>query len=867
MQPNGEARPLSATTQRPGLARRLSLRNWRVPQRLIALVLIPTIFAVTLGGLRIAASAGNADSYARVEQLAGLGSAVTVFTHEFAAERDQSAAYVAAGRDPSQKAGLLNQYAKVDAAAGQVRALAARIDSSYGSAAVAAITIVVDRLDGITPLRNISTGSAVPAITVIEKYSASIDEILGFLDGITQGGSDAALAQDGRALATLARAKEQASLQRGLLLAGMIVKRLDPDELSALRDARAREDSELLSFRIAATLSQRQRYDDTVIGPDVDRASEIRQQAFTSAAVSGRLPTQITSGTGAAVWQATMTATIDKMRVVEQGIAGDILAQTRSRQSAAQRSAFIDGGAAAALLVLVLVATLVIAGSLVRPLRRLRNSALDVAGNRLPGLVERLRDPAAISGGIEIEPVDVDTTDEIGEVARAFDEVHREAVRLAANEAVLRGNINAMFVNLSRRSQSLIERQLRIIDDLEQGERDDERLASLFRLDHLATRMRRNCENLLVLGGQDQVRKWNQPVPLLDVIRASLSEVEQYERVSLRIQGEVSVVGPVVNDLIHLIAELVENAITFSPEHTKVEITGHLLSGGGAMLQITDGGVGMSEEELDEANWRLGHQPEIDVSVARRMGLFVVGRLAGRHGIRVELRASPTGGLTAFGLLPAQLIALAEVPLVPLRRLDPPVESWRSQVQPEPQLRPPPQLQPQLRPVRSVFQPVSKPDPWAERPALQPAQVATAGAQWTNRRVERSPIFEAMESEWFQHRDLPGDPGAWHSPADAGWQAAADVVQAPTAKGRTAAGLPQRVPGQNRLAGAVPQQTAGRQPTAHPPVPPVPVAPAPPPPTPAVAEAVRNRFSGLQQGVNRGRAEARAQYSETGDTQ
>jgi hypothetical protein len=148
--------------------------------------------------------------------------------------------------------------------------------------------------------------------------------------------------------------------------------------------------------------------------------------------------------------------------------------------------------------------------------------------------------------------------------------------------------------------------------------------------------------------------------------------------------------------------------------------------------------------------------------------------------------------------------------------------------------------------------------------------VATAGAHWTNRRVERSPIFEAMESEWFQRRDLPGDPGAWHSPADAGWQAAADVVQTPTAKGRTAAGLPQRVPGQNRLAGAVPQQTAGRLATAHPPMAAAPVPPAPPPlppPASAVAEAVRNRFSGLQQGVNRGRAEARAQYSETGDTQ
>lgn len=167
-----------------------------------------------------------------------------------------------------------------------------------------------------------------------------------------------------------------------------------------------------------------------------------------------------------------------------------------------------------------------------------------MASTRLPGLVDRLRDPEAAAGGIEVKPIEIDSTDEIGQVARAFDEVHREAVRLAADEAVLRGNINAMFVNLSRRSQSLIERQLRLIEELEQSERDEEQLGNLFRLDHLATRMRRNCENLLVLGGQEQVRRWNQAVPLIDVVRASLSEVEQYERVALRVQGEMTVAAP-----------------------------------------------------------------------------------------------------------------------------------------------------------------------------------------------------------------------------------------------------------------------------------------------------------------------------------
>jgi hypothetical protein len=266
----------------------------------------------------------------------------------------------------------------------------------------------------------------------------------------------------------------------------------------------------------------------------------------------------------------------------------------------------------------------------------------------------------------------VDSTDEIGEVARAFDQVHREAVRLAANEAALRGNVNAMFVNLSRRSQSLVERQIRLIDDLEQGEQDSERLGNLFAMDHLATRMRRNSENLLVLAGHEVSRRWTQAVGLVDVLRAAVSEIEQYERVGVNVQPGIAVRGQAVNDVVHLLAELVENATSFSAAETPVAVSGHLLNSGGVLLEITDQGVGMGAEEMAHANWRLDNPPVVDVAVSRRMGLFVVARLAARHGIRVRLRPASMGGLTALVWLPDETIAHETTAPPPgLRRFEP----------------------------------------------------------------------------------------------------------------------------------------------------------------------------------------------------
>jgi signal transduction histidine kinase len=912
--------------------RRFGLRNWRVAARLVALIAVPTLVAASLAALRVSSAVGDATVYQRVERLADLAGKTNSLVHELEAERDRTAAYAATNPDPTRRssrgeAQLRQWQGTVDTAVAVVRTAAAGIDTTYSSTVQVRVRDLLNWLDALKALRSITTQTWLSPQAGVEKYSDLIQALLDLNNDVADGIVDQALSATARAEAALALAKDRVSREGALLHAALITGRFEPTELQAVQAARAQRDTEILAFQTAATASQRQFFEDTVSGSDVDLGETLRQQVVARATDSKTLSVASLPADDATKWASYTSATVDKMRTAEKQLVTDIIARSGVLKSDARQSALIGGVLLFLVIFLVLLVTLVVARSLVRPLRRLRAGALDVASNRLPGLVDRLRDPDVASDGIEIDPIEVDSTDEIGEVARAFDEVHREAVRLAANEAVLRGNINAMFVNLSRRSQSLIERQLRLIDELEQGERDDERLASLFRLDHLATRMRRNCENLLVLGGQDQVRRWNQPVPLIDVVRASLSEVEQYERVGLRIQGEVAVGGPVVNDLVHLVAELVENATVFSPEHTKVTISGHLLSGGGAMLQITDNGVGMSADELQSANWRLANPPVIDVSAARRMGLFVVGRLAARHGIRVELRAALSGGLTAFALLPAQAIAVGDspqsiaprrfdeiAPVTPARpvpavrpvaaaapfiqpisqptgpaHLARPMRAVPSREMADPaphhpgrqvfaQESPPPRgpfVPPAPRPAPSMEQPIVAAEPKTpppNRPAPQPTSngtppregpPASPGVGWgppdpmtSVRRAERSPIFEAMESEWFQRRKPEeakesSASGSWMSAGDEGRQAA-EAVRQPVAGGRTSSGLPKRVPGQNRVPGSIPKS------------PPPEAAP------PASADIVRARFSGLQRGVHRGRAQTQADggqpREETGDT-
>ena len=352
-------------------------------------------------------------------------------------------------------------------------------------------------------------------------------------------------------------------------------------------------------------------------------------------------------------YAAAATLSFDAYRSVEVHLADQAAADAAHVASNAKRDAMINSAIVVGALILAFIVAGLMARAMSRSMRRLRAAAFDIAETRLPGLVDQLsrNDPGRVD--TDVAPIPINTRDEIGEVARAFDQVHREAVRLAAEQALLRGNVNAIFTNLSQRNQGLIQRQLTLITELENNEADPDQLENLFRMDHLATRMRRNGENLLVLAGEEPGRQWNQPVPLVDVLRAAASEVEAYDRIELVGIPETDIHGSAVSDLVHLLAELLENATSFSSPQTKVRVTATRLPDGRVMIEIHDKGIGLTAEDFADINHKLAEPPTVDVEIAKRMGLFVVGRLSDRHGIRVQLRPSgEQAGTTSLVMLP-----------------------------------------------------------------------------------------------------------------------------------------------------------------------------------------------------------------------
>jgi signal transduction histidine kinase len=658
----------------PRSGSRLALSNWRVRWRILALIVVPTLAAVILGGLRISSGVNSALADKRTQQLAQLNADVVSLTQNMEDERDLTAGYIARGRPggtaPLHTA-LTNQQASTDEAEQQVSAEATNIGAGYSQSIRDALTQVKAVISALPQLRDAAAptagGGQAPAQAMITDYTNSINTLLTFTSLSASGTGDTTLSRDVIILTALARATDEASQQRATLYSALIAKQFPPQGLNNLVSQGAAQTADQADFSSSASLAQQQLFQNTVSGTGVDQAAFQAQRAINTS-VNGSVSIGIADSNAAAQsWFGNETFTIQQMRKVESSLISGIISRASSLQTSATRSAVIISIITLILLILVLLVTTLVARSMIRPLRRLREDALDIAGTRLPDMVRRLSETEGSDESVEIEPIAVSSTDEIGEVARAFDQVHREAVRLAADEAMLRGNLNAMFVNLSRRSQSLVERQISLIDSLEQGEQDSNRLSSLFRLDHLATRMRRNSENLLVLAGHEASRRWSQPVPLVDVLRAAISEIEQYERVVLNVQPGISVAGQAVNDVVHLVAELVENATTFSPEDTQVYVSGQPLTTGGVLLDVTDGGVGISDQEMGHANWRLDNPPVVDVGVSRRMGLFVVGRLAARHGVRVRLRHASSGGLTALVWLPDTVAQQEGAPLGRLR--------------------------------------------------------------------------------------------------------------------------------------------------------------------------------------------------------
>ncbi|MEU7830046.1 nitrate- and nitrite sensing domain-containing protein [Nonomuraea sp. NPDC049129] len=853
-----------------------------------------------LGGLRVATSISSAQQYQHISNVSSLVAQLGELSREMALERDLSAQFVASNRASAEKEQLAAQQGIVNASVARTNAAAATAEDSLSDLGRRKLATIRTRLTQLASLRATVAGTLLPPLPTMEKYSEAIAEMLQLYDEVTQGSTDEQLISTTAALRAIARYEEETSKLRGLLMIALVRGSFEEPEYKAFLDARSRRESERTSFRTVATVAQRQFFDNTVASVKVGRGEFYMNRAvfLTNTGLSlRRLDTSTTDDV--ARWFESISDTVDSAHTVQKAMSQQVATISADVQGNDQYVAGLNIALVITLIILVLAVTAVMARSLVRPLRRLRGDALKVAGQTLPELVRQLRTSEVSADDVQVPPIAISSTDEIGEVARAFDEVHREAVRLAGEESRLRSNVNAMFVNLSRRSQTLVERQITLIDGLEQGEQDESRLANLFKLDHLATRMRRNSENLLVLAGQDPPRRWSQPVKLVDVARASLSEVENYERVVLQVPDGVAVAGQAVNDVIHLLAELVENALSFSPRETRVTVSGSRIDGGGVMLSITDSGIGMTQDELTQANDRLTNAPIVDVSVSRRMGLFVVARLAHRHGVRVQLRPHGSGGLTAMVLIPEALLgmpspAYAGMPVGGREEAystPPPLPAATYQMGPgHPSYpsnppgsagawpSPPPRPAETGRPAvpRASFGSYDTGDIWT--PSRTPVGWSgdndppkwPTGDQPPSRSLgdrvdgparagydfpetesaatgpipavrpasggdEYLPIYESIESAWFER----GESGAnWSSAqADAGWHAAAAAVE-PVRDGATAAGLPRRVPKANLVPGSAGASTAPKD-----------VPPAPP----ISPDRARNRLASFQKGLRAAR--------------
>ncbi|MEU1072628.1 MULTISPECIES: nitrate- and nitrite sensing domain-containing protein [unclassified Streptomyces] len=660
-----------------GSRSKFSPRNWRVAARLNAILLIPALVGLVMGGFEVKNSISTWRDARDAEKTAQIVRAASEYGQALLNERDLTAQPLLQNKRDSEV--IAKAIATSDAARAKFdQEVQGMPDTASLKRRLAKVRDAEKNLDALRKTAYAKGVEAKNPVLTEEGYTQIPHYLSTFSNELGLGTGN--ITSYGRMVYAVDLAKAAESLQRSIGL--HLILRPSEDTKTFQMQVKAFNSYNYLEFIAlgefdaggtdadSAHLKQvmdakaaqaakdlpavRQQADD---GPRIGAAPARDGSPFNSMAAAigeGQSAKQLKAqGINAEAWMAASTAKFDGYTEIEQDLVTKAVDEAGQIADDAKTSAYLNG----AIVVVSLLAAFILAGMVARQMsrsmRRLRSAAFEVAETRLPMLVDQLSRTEPGRVDTRVEPIPITSTDEIGEVARAFDQVHREAVRLAAEQALLRGNVNAIFTNLSRRNQSLIEGQLTLITDLENNEADPDQLESLFKLDHLATRMRRNGENLLVLAGEEPGRRWNQPVPLVDVLRAASSEVESYERIELSGVPESEIHGQAVTDLVHLLAELLENATTFSSPQTKVRVTATRLPDGRVMVEIHDKGIGLTAEDFADINHKLANPPTVDAAVSQRMGLFVVGRLADRHGIRVQLRPSgEQAGTTSLVMLP-----------------------------------------------------------------------------------------------------------------------------------------------------------------------------------------------------------------------
>jgi signal transduction histidine kinase len=888
-----------ATGPARSLAARLGgWRNLNLPVKLALVTLVPMLVMITLGVVLINGQLANATQYSRANQITQLSASVRVSISALQDEREQVAAESTTRPEATGMAGMATAPSsalgfarhEVDTTLDVTRQavaddVAARdLDPVAGAAWMA----VARQLDELKPLRAATSAPRPDRSTEVDAYTRMVNSLFAFDRVLSTGLSDASLTREALSIYDLFAAREEVRYQQAVVLAGIGSHTMSVADVTSLHGSEARLDSRISDFHAVASEAVALDYDRSVDPTALTRQNTLLGQAIDQ---SGGMTGQVMPGTmisvPATTWDTANVAVTEGLDRVIDHLAGSLQASSSTLRSGASDAA----GTAVLVLLIALAATValvvLIARQLLHSIGLLRRTARDVASRQLPDAVERIRAGETVAA--EVEPVGVHTSDEVGQLARAFDAVHGEALRLAVEQANLRANYSELFVNLSRRSQSLVQRQLRLIEQLERDEEDPDQLSALFKLDHLATRMRRNNENLMVLSGGELARTTNQQVSLADLLRAGVSEIEHYQRVVVQPPPDAHIVGYAAGDLVRLLAELLDNATAFSAPDTPVTVASHRTRRKAIVIDIVDHGIGMSDEDLVKANDQLSHPAGVEGRISRRMGLFVISRLADQHDVRVRLHGGQDiPGLRVTITVPAELVIGEPEPLpsatqrdaddptngsgpngfgpLPKRRAGAsrPSGGWHTalhgtleetaaenqsattQASAGPETAAITVTIPRLPSAAStgvgLFEPLSDEDE-------QPAEPVADGGEAVAAAVPAvTPIFDTMVSAWFEDTppatDQPAPPAdeaapAWQFAADEGWQAVDAVVDVQPVE-YTAVGLPKREPKAFLLPGSVRREPGE-------------AGPADAAPAGVPAQRLRHRLSDFQQGVRRGR--------------
>ncbi|MDJ0465833.1 nitrate- and nitrite sensing domain-containing protein [Streptomyces sp. H27-C3] len=628
----------------------MRFRGKSIRRKIVALLLVPLVSLTSLWGFATVITGREADQLLDVAYIVEqVGYPIEDTVRVIQQERRQTLIYLADPRASDALAALRRERAVTDASVAKIKERAAQpnVRDEMRSQTERRLASLLEAFEGIEALRSSVEDSTVTRRQALDRFNRLVDPCYAFLMTL-HALEDVEMDKQGRALVGVAQAREMLSRQDALVASALVARQFTAPEL--------REVAGLVANRkLLYTVNlENLPYDERDIferywrSPDTEPLRTAEERLIASGA--GKEPKAVS----AKGWNEAATGVLDHLADEAQA-ASD---RYQDRVDPVAFGVLVQAGLAGVLGFLALLISLVlsvrIGRSLARDLSRLRKEAHEASGVRLPSVMRRLAAGEEVDVETEAPRLEYER-DEVGQVGQALNTLQRAAVESAVKQADMRRGVSEVFVNLARRNQVLLHRQLTLLDTMERRTEDTDELADLFRLDHLTTRMRRHAEGLVILSGATASRQWRKPVQLMDVVRAAVAEVEDYERIEVRRLPRIGVGGPAVADLTHLIAELLENATVFSPPHTAVQVHGERVANG-FTLEIHDRGLGMTPDALLDANLRLAETPEFELSDTDRLGLFVVSRLAQRQNVRVSLQPSPYGGTTAIVFIPAALL-------------------------------------------------------------------------------------------------------------------------------------------------------------------------------------------------------------------